>query len=352
LGDVAADGSVLSPPAQHRHKVPAYLSYPDYRAAIGAASGVTEVACAHPVRVPDPAQVLLAAHHAHRRQHGAVATDPFFVNPLKPAEQASYSGMREHALRTAARLHRTPPWLHRDPCRFGSDIGLNPRPFGWLIERGLSVHILDQHLAACLPHPVRRSRWSHHFHGGAAQHAERLGDLPFRVIVDLARRLDMHPAEFVASLHSALANNRDTIWPASDPDTVPSRPGAAGDADVVLAALAHAVEALTVDELATALAWSLDRVTAALDYAAQHPEVAGPVAARRTEPGTYTVTARLDRLTAAQRQNLGQLHLYRNPLPVEHVTVLLAVLALSAAPSRGVPRLPARTPGCRAGPQA
>jgi hypothetical protein len=152
------------------------------------------------------------------------------------------------------------------------------------------------------------------------------------VIVDLARRLDMHPAEFVASLHSALANNRDTIWPASDPDTVPSRPGAAGDADVVLAALAHAVEALTVDELATALAWSLDRVTAALDYAAQHPEVAGPVAVRRTEPGTYTVTARLDRLTAAQRQNLGQLHLYRNPLPVEHVTVLLAVLALRAAP--------------------
>jgi hypothetical protein len=160
LADVSADGSVLTPPGVHRHKVLAYLSYPDYRAAIDGASGVTEIACAQPVRVPAPARVLLAAHHAHRRQQGAAATDPFFVNPANPGEPATHSGMREHAVRTTAQLHRTPPWLHRDPCRFGADIGLHRRPFGWLIERGLSVHILDADLVDRLPHPVRRAQWS------------------------------------------------------------------------------------------------------------------------------------------------------------------------------------------------
>lgn len=160
LGDVAADGSVLAAPGVHRHKVLAYLAYPDYRAAIDSTSGVTEIACAHPVQVPSPARVLIAAHHAYRRQHDARSSDPFFTNRSKPDEQATYSGMREHAVRTAARLHRTPGWLHRDDCRFGADIGLHRRPFGWLIERGLSVHILNPHLAQRLTHPVQRPQWA------------------------------------------------------------------------------------------------------------------------------------------------------------------------------------------------
>ena len=62
------------------------------------------------------------------------------------------------------------------------------------------------------------------------------------------------------------------------------------------------------------------------------PRIAGPVALRRTEPGTYTVTARLDRLTTAQRHNLAQVHLYRNPLTPEQANALLAVLAVRSAP--------------------
>jgi len=126
----------------------------------------------------------------------------------------------------------------------------------------------------------------------------------------------------------------DRILPsASGRMIVGSAPVAAGgDADVVLAALAHAVEPLTVDELALASGWSLDRVAAALDYAVEHPRIAEPVALRRTEPGTYTVTARLDRLTTAQRHNLAQVHLYRNPLTPEQANALLAVLAVRSAP--------------------
>jgi hypothetical protein len=47
-----------------------------------------------------------------------------------------------------------PPWLHRDPCRFGGDIGLYQRVFGWLTERGLSVHLLDVELVGQLNHPL------------------------------------------------------------------------------------------------------------------------------------------------------------------------------------------------------
>jgi hypothetical protein len=156
LGDVAADGSVLAVPGVHRHQAPAYLSYPDHQAAIATTSGVTEIACAHPVRIPDPARVLLAAHHAYRRHHGARTEDPFFTDPTKPADAATYSRLRSHAVRTAARLHHTPGWLHQNDCRFGADIGLHWRPFGWLTERGLSVHLLDPALADRVPHPVRQ----------------------------------------------------------------------------------------------------------------------------------------------------------------------------------------------------
>ncbi|HTN85795.1 MAG TPA: MarR family transcriptional regulator [Sorangium sp.] len=81
---------------------------------------------------------------------------------------------------------------------------------------------------------------------------------------------------------------------------------AVGDALTVLAALVHAGAPLTVQQLATALGWPPDRVTSALRDAERHPDVADPVALRCPAPGTYTVVARLDRLTAAQREALGQ----------------------------------------------
>jgi DNA-binding transcriptional regulator GbsR (MarR family) len=78
----------------------------------------------------------------------------------------------------------------------------------------------------------------------------------------------------------------------------------AEDALTVLAALICAGSPLTVDELAAALGWPPDRVASALSDAEQHPEIADPVALQRAESGTYTLTARLDRLSVTQRQAL------------------------------------------------
>lgn len=143
-----ADGATLATPAagDHRHKAPAYLHQADYRAAIEQASGVEEIPCAHTIHLPEPAQVILAAHRAHRLLDGAAEHDPVFEQTL--------AGMRETAVRTTQHLRQVPPWLHRDPCRYGGDIGLHRRAFGWLIERGLSVHLLDPELADQLNHPL------------------------------------------------------------------------------------------------------------------------------------------------------------------------------------------------------
>jgi hypothetical protein len=79
---------------------------------------------------------------------------------------------------------------------------------------------------------------------------------------------------------------------------------ATGDALTVLAALVHAGTPLPADRLAAALDWPADRVTDALRDAGQHPDLADPVALRRTADGEYTVTARPERLTASQRAAL------------------------------------------------
>ncbi|WP_261986961.1 hypothetical protein [Actinomadura sp. HBU206391] len=81
---------------------------------------------------------------------------------------------------------------------------------------------------------------------------------------------------------------------------------AVDDALTVLAALVHAGTPVTVERLATALDWPPDRVAGALHDAEQHPDITGPVALLRTEPGAYTVDASLDRLTAAQRLALDR----------------------------------------------
>ncbi|KYG05458.1 hypothetical protein BE21_40505 [Sorangium cellulosum] len=80
---------------------------------------------------------------------------------------------------------------------------------------------------------------------------------------------------------------------------------ALGDALTAVAALVHASAPLTVHQLATALDWPAERVTSALRDAEQHPDVIDPVAVRRAAPGTYAITARLDRLTTTQREALG-----------------------------------------------
>ncbi|RKT85756.1 MarR family protein [Saccharopolyspora antimicrobica] len=90
---------------------------------------------------------------------------------------------------------------------------------------------------------------------------------------------------------------------------------AIGDARTVLAALVHAGEPLTADELAEVLDWPLDRVSAALRAAEQRPEISDPVVLRNAGSGAYTVATRSDRLTAAQREAIRRLGLGRHRPP-------------------------------------
>jgi DNA-binding transcriptional ArsR family regulator len=76
------------------------------------------------------------------------------------------------------------------------------------------------------------------------------------------------------------------------------------DALTVLAALVHASRPLTLGTLATALDWPRDRVTAALDTIRRRPSIADPLTLQAIGPETYTLTARPDRLSPAQRQAL------------------------------------------------
>ncbi|MEU6718748.1 MarR family transcriptional regulator [Nonomuraea sp. NPDC046802] len=80
--------------------------------------------------------------------------------------------------------------------------------------------------------------------------------------------------------------------------------GIARDALTVLAALVHAGRPLTVDELAKALDWPRRRAADALDTVERRPAIADPLALRRGETGTYTITTRQDRLSPAQREAL------------------------------------------------
>jgi hypothetical protein len=79
---------------------------------------------------------------------------------------------------------------------------------------------------------------------------------------------------------------------------------AAPDALTVLAALVHAGRPLTLGTLATALGWPLQRAAAALDTIRRRPALADPLALRAIDTETYALSARPDRLSAAQRQGL------------------------------------------------
>ncbi|HEY9408767.1 MAG TPA: helix-turn-helix domain-containing protein [Jiangellaceae bacterium] len=74
----------------------------------------------------------------------------------------------------------------------------------------------------------------------------------------------------------------------------------------VLAALVLVAAPRTADELATALGWPPERVAEALIVAERHPDVTDPVVLGRTAAGAYTVVAKPDRLTSAQREALDR----------------------------------------------
>lgn len=103
------------------------------------------------------------------------------------------------------------------------------------------------------------------------------------------------------------------------------------DARNCLTALAAAVSALTVDQLAAALGWTLERTAGAVNHAEEHPHLGGPLILGRIPPHGYTVKPRLDRLTAEQ---------YKAAITTGHTQIitatqanrLLAVIALGNRP--------------------
>ena len=170
--------------------------------------------------------------------------------------------------------------------------------------------------------------------------------LSVEALIELSRRLDMHPADLVADLDTVLANRRSAPEPPKDAnpndaghghhgDGQHHRPGQLdGEADalVVLTALAHARTPLRVEDLARAMRWSLGRVQGALNYAQQHQRVAGPLSLRRVPPETFTVSARLDILTAGQHQAIQSTSSWSGILAENEAIVLLAALAYGSGP--------------------
>jgi hypothetical protein len=132
-----------------------------------------------------------------------------------------------------------------------------------------------------------------------------------RVIVELAHRLDLHPADLADELEPALRHRREPVADGA---------GSHGDALVLLTALASTSVPLSTEELAEALTWDLERVAAAVGHAEDHPELG----LRRIPPHAWTVTARLDVLTPAQRAGVDDRARYRTPLTPEEASVLLA----------------------------
>ncbi len=140
------------------------------------------------------------------------------------------------------------------------------------------------------------------------------------VLIEIARRLDIHPADLVPELEPLLSHRRQTL----DED----RGGQDGQADAltVLTALATARDPLSADQLARALGWQLPRAAAAIAAAQDNPDLGGPLALRRIPPETWTVTPRLDVLTQVQRRALRDIT-GAAILDDDQARVLLAALA-------------------------
>ncbi|MFF6779016.1 hypothetical protein ACFY8W_36460 [Streptomyces sp. NPDC012637] len=121
-----------------------------------------------------------------------------------------------------------------------------------------------------------------------------LPDLPVRVLLELARRLDMNPADLMAGADDLFERPRQR-------EVLDRRPpGAARDALTLITALAHADGPLTADGIALALTWNSFRLTAALDHARTHPDAGGALALRHVPPDGYTAAPRLDVLRPDQ----------------------------------------------------
>ncbi|MFF5205854.1 hypothetical protein [Streptosporangium sp. NPDC000396] len=154
-GDLAADASLLTAPPPHSHPPPpqAKLFYAPNGALTPLSVAEGELACCQgPILIPPHARHLLAAHQALRRHQNADADEPLFLNDHDPARTPA-TVLLQRTIRTCDRLNLNPPWLHRGPCKYGADVGLAPRSYGWLHERALVLRQLDRDLIARLTFP-------------------------------------------------------------------------------------------------------------------------------------------------------------------------------------------------------
>ena len=143
IGDVAPDGSAIRVLPGRARRV--------RRGIVPGADGVygqmleadertwRELAAAEPIRIPECARPLFAAHLAYRRASGAASTDPYFAHPRDPADKPATEIVRAAIRATVQRLGLDLPWMHGDDCRYGADIGLTWRGHSWLGERGLRL---------------------------------------------------------------------------------------------------------------------------------------------------------------------------------------------------------------------
>jgi hypothetical protein len=145
-----------------------------------------------------------------------------------------------------------------------------------------------------------------HPHLVSDSHGQPLTARPVQPLIEIARRLDLHPADLVPELEPLLSRRRQASGDDLDQDL-------RADALTVLAALATARAPLSADQLARALGWPLPRTAAAIAAAQDDPGLGGPLALRRIPPETWTVTPRLDILTQAQRRALRDGHRCRRP---------------------------------------
>jgi hypothetical protein len=153
-----------------------------------------------------------------------------------------------------------------------------------------------------------------------------LRDRPVQVLIEIARRLDIHPADLVPELDPLLTHRRQALCLSGDGQD------RRADALTVITALATARAPLTADQLARALGWQLPRATAAIAAAQDAPDLGGPLALRRIPPETWTVQPRLDILTEAQRRALRDTT-GAAVLDEDQAHVLLAALATGQSDS-------------------
>jgi hypothetical protein len=142
----------------------------------------------------------------------------------------------------------------------------------------------DLWLRSWMTDAQRHATWA----GTAQQGAEILG-----AATPAGARLD-DMSQFFAQLAGHMGGG----------DGVPITAANFEDALTVTAALIYAHAPLTADQLAVALDWPAERVANAL-HDAEHYPIADPVTLQRSKTGTYTISARLDRLSATQRQALS-----------------------------------------------